>query len=84
MYYALPMAVTMSIFVALLAYPTNAQEHPEAAHPPAAEVGVAKRSAFPVVTFVRDVEMSFPQSSDRVCPMFDPRTRQTHPARTLR
>lgn len=30
---------------------------------------------FPIVAFVRETSMSFPQSSDRVCPMFDPRTR---------
>lgn len=75
MYYALTMSVTMSIFVALLAHPTNAQVHSEAAHPPTTETGVLKGAAFPIVAFVRESKMSFPQPSDRVCPMFDPRTR---------
>lgn len=41
----------------------------------ATQPGAIKEAAFPVVAFVREVELSFPQSPDRVCPLFDPRTR---------
>jgi len=75
MHYVFSMTFASAILATLFAVSTTAQEHPEATHPPAIEVDAVTGAAFPVVAFVREVEMSFPQSSDRVCPMFDPRTR---------
>lgn len=68
-------SVALCALAALFAGTSAAEERPEAAHPLETMARSASGTPFPIVAFVRETIMSFPQSPDRVCPLFDPRTR---------